>query len=130
MTELDLLSLAKTMTEKSHAPYSHFTVGAALEAENGQIFTGCNVESASYGATICAERTALVNAVSQGVKTFKRIAIVGSGEKPCYPCGICRQMLAEFAPELEVLTGSLSSTHYEKATMKQLLPHSFSGADL
>ena len=95
-----LLERATEERENTYAPYSHFTVGACLLAQNGRLYTGCNVENASSGACICAERTALVKAVSEGVHAFSAIAIVGgeSGEAGdfCPPCGICRQVLAEF----------------------------------
>jgi len=98
-----LISKAKEARKKAYAPYSGFKVGAALEAKNGKIYTGSNVENASYAVTCCAERTALVKAVSEGVKSFRRIAIVADTKEPCPPCGVCRQALYEFAPKLEVI---------------------------
>lgn len=98
-----LISRAKEARKRAYAPYSGFKVGAALEAKDGRIFTGSNVENASYAVTCCAERTALVKAVSEGARTFKRIAIVADTKGPCPPCGVCRQALYEFAPKLEVI---------------------------
>jgi len=102
----DTHSLERSAREASgmaYSPYSDIRVGAALEAEDGRVFTGCNVENASYGLTLCAERTALFKAVSEGVKSFRRIAVCSSLPKTLMPCGACRQVLAEFAPDLEVI---------------------------
>ena len=116
--------MAAAMQQRSYVPYSHFPVGAALLCEDGTVFTGCNVENAAYGSTICAERTALVKAVSEGHTNFSAIAIAGQGEDYCWPCGACRQMLYEFAPGLRVLVsrrdGEIAST-----TLDQLFPHGF-----
>ena len=87
----------------AYVPYSHFPVGAALECSDGTVFTGCNIENAAYGVTICAERTAIFKAVSEGRRDFVRIAIAGRSEDYCVPCGSCRQVMMEFAPELEVI---------------------------
>ena len=96
MTDNELVAKAKEALEYSYSPYSHFAVGAALLSTDGQVFTGCNIENSSFGATNCAERTAIFKAVSEGVKDFKAIAIVCSGDQPAYPCGICRQVMSEF----------------------------------
>ena len=96
MTDNELVVKAKEALEYSYSPYSHFAVGAALLSTDGQVFTGCNIENSSFGATNCAERTAIFKAVSEGVKDFKAIAIVCSGDQPAYPCGICRQVMSEF----------------------------------
>jgi cytidine deaminase len=130
MEDKELISLALSMLDRSYSPYSHFSVGAALEAEDGRVFTGCNVENAAYGSTICAERSALVKAVSEGARRFRRIAIAGSGDGLCWPCGACRQMLCEFAPQLEVLVASAQSGDYEKTSMERLLPHGFDATAL
>ena len=116
---------AVEMLEKAYVPYSHFPVGAALETEDGSVFTGCNVENASYGLTICAERTAAVKAVSAGHRRFKRIVIAGKCRDFCYPCGACRQFLAEFGPEMEVtcLNGAGEAKSF---SLSQLLPCTFS----
>ena len=101
MMEEDLLRAAKEARKKAYCPYSHFSVGAALLADDGRIFTGCNLENASFGATICAERAAIASAVSAGARHFAALAIVGGRESEapsafCPPCGVCRQVLAEF----------------------------------
>ncbi len=124
MTDCDLVELAFTMLERSYAPYSHFPVGAALEGADGTLYTGCNVENAAYGSCICAERTALVKAVSEGCRSFRRLAVVGSGPDYCWPCGACRQMLYEFAPDLEILAAN-GAHQFVKYTLRQLLPHGF-----
>ena len=118
-----LLQKALEVRKHAYSPYSKFSVGAALEAFDGTIYTGCNVEN-GFWLSICAERTALVNAISEGAKKFKRIAIVADTAGPAYPCGICRQMLAEFAPDLEFLLANTKG-QTEKATLSQLLPKAF-----
>ena len=96
MTDNELVAKAKEALENSYSPYSHFAVGAALLSTDGQVFIGCNIENSSYGAAICAERTAAVKAVSEGAKHFKAIAVVCSTGEYAYPCGICRQFVGEF----------------------------------
>lgn len=110
-------------TENAFAPFSHFHVGAALLTRDGRIFTGVNVENSSYGATICAERTALVKAISEGARTFAAIAVV-SQDGEAWPCGICRQVLYEFSPDMLVITGR-SEEALETAALEELLPHGF-----
>ncbi len=124
MTDRELVDIAFTMLEKAYMPYSHFPVGAALEGADGTVYTGCNVENAAYGSCICAERTALVKAVSEGCRTFRRLAVVGRGADHCWPCGSCRQMLYEFAPDLELLVAR-GDRQFVKYTLRQLLPHGF-----
>ena len=124
MTDRELVELAFTMLERSYVPYSHFPVGAALECEDGTVFTGCNVENAAYGSTICAERTALVKAVSEGRRAFVRLAVVGNSEDYCWPCGACRQMLYEFAPELTVLVAR-KDHDFVRLPLHALLPYGF-----
>ena len=124
MTDRELVALAFTMLERSYSPYSHFPVGAALEGADGAVYTGCNVENAAYGSCICAERTALVKAVSEGCQSFRRLAVVGNGEDYCWPCGSCRQMLYEFAPELEILVAR-GDHDFVKTTLRELMPHGF-----
>ena len=102
----DLIAAAKDAMEKAYAPYSRFQVGAALLTASGRIFTGCNVENASYGATICAERTAVVKAISAGEGEFLAIAIASNGGKTTPPCGICRQVLAEFSEDVDIVLAS------------------------
>ena len=125
MTDQELVELAFTMLERSYVPYSHFPVGAALECADGTVFTGCNVENAAYGSTICAERTAAVKAVSEGHRDdFVRIAIVGNSTDYCWPCGACRQFLFEFAPDLECLIAR-GDHEYVKLPLRELLAHGF-----
>ena len=130
MTQEELVSLALSMRERAYAPYSHFRVGAALDCEDGTVSTGCNVENAAYGACICGERTALVKAVSEGQRTFRTLAIAGSGGEPCWPCGICRQMLAEFSPNLLILAVNDGTGEVTKCSLKDLLPHHFNASQL
>jgi cytidine deaminase len=99
---MELLQHAAKALENSYAPYSRFRVGAALLTEDGQVFTGCNVENASYGLSNCAERTAVFKAVSNGKKSFRAIAIVSDRTNPVYPCGACRQVLREFNPRIKI----------------------------
>ena len=128
LTDAELFERACAMLERAYAPYSHFRVGACLLAEDGRVFTGCNVENASLGATICAERTAAVKAVSEGATRFKAIAIAGE-KGAAWPCGICRQFLREFGPDMRVIVGKKGEP-FETATLRQLLPHSFGPEDL
>lgn len=111
----------------AYAPYSGYRVGAALLAADGRVFTGCNVENASFGLTNCAERTAIFKAVSEGVREFAAIAIAGGKDAPAYPCGACRQALAEFCgPEFPVLCCTLNLARTERFTLNSLLPQTFS----
>ena len=127
MTDKELLDLAWQAREQSYSPYSHFAVGAALECADGTVYTGCNVEGASYGNTICAERTALVKAVSEGKRSFKRVAIVANSPEYTAPCGICRQMLYEFAPDLQVLCAN-GAGEWKSVSLRELLPMGFSAS--
>jgi len=126
--EEDLIALALEARKKAYAPYSHFLVGAALLAESGQIYTGCNVENASYGLSICAERVALFKAVAAGERRFKAIAVVT--ETMATPCGSCRQVLAEFGEdELQVIVADPEG-QMEVYTLGELLPASFTSKHL
>jgi cytidine deaminase len=129
MENQELIVLAKEAMEKAYAPYSKFKVGAALLAKDGTIFLGCNVENASFGATICAERTALTKAISEGVRTFEKIAVVASSGDYAAPCGICRQVLYEFMPDGEVILDS-DAEGMKVMTLKELLPMGFRGEDI
>ena len=125
MTDQELVELAFTMLERSYVPYSHFPVGAALECADGTVFTGCNVENAAFGSTICAERTSLLKAVSEGHRDdWTAIAIASRGQDYCWPCGSCRQMLYEFAPDLRVLAARGDGT-FQEALLSELLPRGF-----
>jgi len=130
MTDQALVELAFTMLDRAYVPYSKFPVGAALLCADGTVFTGCNVENAAYGSTICAERTALVKAVSEGRRDdFVRLAVVGNGGDYCWPCGACRQMLYEFAPDRTVRV-ALGDRRFVTLPLKELLPHGFGPSSL
>ena len=124
MTEKELCQKAIDMLDRAYIPYSHFPVGAALECADGTVFTGCNIENAAYGATICAERTAIFKAVSEGHRDFVRIAIAGRSDDYCVPCGTCRQVMMEFAPNMEVLCINKAGDA-KKFALKELLPYGF-----
>ena len=124
MAHEELKAAAIAMLDKAYAPYSHFPVGAALECMDGTVFTGCNVENAVYPAGICAERNAISHAVSEGQTRFRRIVVAGKSQDFCVPCGVCRQVMREFAPDLEIIC--LNGHGEEKTfTLPELLPHSF-----
>jgi len=124
MNDRELLNLAREAAKNAYVPYSRFPVGAALECEDGTVFTGCNVENASLGSTICAERVAFTKAISEGHRKFLRIAVTGEGESYCMPCGACRQFMSEFSEDLEVMC-SKSGGQYVSYRLNQLLPHMF-----
>ncbi len=119
-----LVRAASAARSFAYAPYSKFLVGAALLCPDGRIFTGCNVENASYGLTVCAERTAVLKAVSEGIASFDAVAVCADTDAPVTPCGACRQVLAEFNPSMTVVccTASGKKTVY---SLSELLPHSF-----
>jgi len=123
----ELIAAARQAYHRAYAPYSNFSVGAALRARSGQIFTGCNVENASYGLTVCAEMTAVVKAVSEGERDFEAIAIVSRGRVA--PCGSCRQVLAEFNPNLLIVLADLQGDG-RTFRLSELLPAAFSSNDL
>ena len=124
MNREELKAAAVAMLDRAYCPYSHFAVGAALECADGTVFTGCNIENAAFSPTICAERTAVAKAVSEGHTDFVRIAIAGRSADFCVPCGVCRQVLREFAPGIEVIC--LNGKGEEQVfTLSELLPHSF-----
>lgn len=123
-----LLALARQAMERSYSPYSHYKVGACLLSADGRLFQGCNIENASFGLTNCAERTAMFKAISEGASEFTAIAIASEGSAP-WPCGACRQVLNEFAPDLRVLV-TWGDGLTDEATLPQLLPHGFGPKDL
>lgn len=124
---LKLLKAAAKVSHEAHAPYSKFQVGAALLTDKGEIITGCNVENASYGLTICAERNAIFHAVATNRRAFKAVAVVASGKQMPFPCGACRQVLSEFCgPKTIVLIAPRAKlTDYDQSTMGELLPKTF-----
>ena len=124
MTDRELMDIAEKAAKNSYSPYSRFPVGAALECSDGTVFTGCNVENAALGSTICAERTAAVKAVSEGHTDFTRIAIWGESRDYCMPCGACRQFLSEFSMDIEVLCAKAGG-RYVSYKLRELLPHTF-----
>ena len=124
MTDRQLINQAVQASRNAYVPYSHFAVGAALECRDGTVFTGCNVENAALGSTICAERTAACKAVSEGHRDFDTIVIAGRSEDYCVPCGTCRQVMMEFAPELTVICLNKKGES-KKFALKELLPYGF-----
>ncbi len=125
MTDRELIELAFAMHQHSYVPYSRFPVGAALLCAGGVVFTGCNVENAAFGSTVCAERTALLKAVSEGHREdWTVLAVAGRGGDFCWPCGACRQMLYEFAPDLRVLAAR-GDGKWMEASLAELLPRGF-----
>ncbi len=133
MTEIDeqaLLAAARSAQERAYAPYSRFRVGAALLAADGRVFVGANVENAAWSPSICAERVALPSAVVAGAQQFVAIAVIGDSDDPTTPCGVCRQVLYEFAPNLLVIASSRTGTVERYVLGQDLLPHGFGAAML
>ncbi|MGC8741722.1 MAG: cytidine deaminase [Candidatus Sumerlaeaceae bacterium] len=124
--EQKLLRLALEVRVRAYAPYSCFHVGAAVLAESGEIYIGCNVENASYGLSLCAERNALAAAIAAGERKFVAMAVVGGTEQPATPCGACRQVMVEFAPNMTVLLATPTNLEQpERTTAQELLPRYF-----
>ncbi len=123
-SDIELIKAATAVRENAYAPFSEFKVGSALETDDGQIIVGSNVESASYGLTVCAERVAVWNAISQGKRKIKRIAVVADTETLTPPCGVCRQIIWEFGGDIPVLLANLKGKS-ETVQMKDLLPRAF-----
>ena len=130
MERKELVKLAIDARKKAYVPYSKFKVGAAIEMEDGTVFTGCNIENASYGATNCAERTAIFKAVSEGHSIIKKIAIVGDMATYTAPCGICRQVIAEFAAKDIEIVLIKNQDEYIVKTLEEILPGAFTKEDL
>ena len=122
-TDDELIFMAREALKNAYIPYSHYGVGACILSCDGRAFSGCNVENASYGLTICAERNALTTAITQGARHFSRIAIVSNGAMP-WPCGACRQVLNEFSPDMVVVVEDGSGKR-DSAILRDLLPHGF-----
>ncbi len=129
MEVVKLIKRAIEAREKAYVPYSGFKVGAAILTKEGKVFTGCNIESASYSPTICAERTALAKAVSEGYRDIDTVVVVGSFEKLSYPCGVCRQMIREFGEDIKIIVAK-STEKYKEYTIRELLPESYGPEDL
>ncbi len=126
----ELLEKAKQAREQAYVPYSGFKVGAALAAADGRIFTGCNIENAGYSPTNCAERTAIFKAISEGVREFAALAVVADTPGPCQPCGVCRQVIAEFfTDDVPIYLGNLAG-EVEETRISKLLPNAFSARSL
>ena len=125
----NLIKLATEARENAYAPYSNFKVGAALVASSGKVFRGCNVENATYGLTVCAERVALWKALSEGEREFVAIAVVADGERPPSPCGACRQLLWEFCDDIKVITANLRGAR-QSYHLSELFPHPFDRTSL
>ncbi|MDQ2773447.1 MAG: cytidine deaminase [Acidobacteriota bacterium] len=119
-----LIEAALAVRERAHAPFSGFKVGAAIEDENGRIYTGCNVENSTYGLTVCAERVAVFKAVSEGAGRLRRVAVVADSEKLTPPCGACRQILWEFCGDAELVLSNLSGKQ-ETISVGQIFPRPF-----
>ena len=127
MNKKELYGLALKATENSYAPYSGFHVGAAVETEDGSVYTGCNIENASYPAGICAERTAMAKAISEGHRKFRKIVVAAcneDGEQPAAPCGICRQFIFEFGDDIEISFGA-DGDSLKTMRIADLLPEGF-----
>ena len=127
MDYADLIARAITARERAYAPYSKFKVGAALLTTSGSIYTGCNIENVAFGATICAERTAIFKAISEGEREFQAIAV--ATRTGVAPCGICRQVITEFAPDISVVIANTAG-HYRVTTLQALLPDAFTPRQL
>jgi cytidine deaminase len=124
-----LVAAAGEARERAYAPYSGFQVGAALLTDDGSRFTGANVENASYGLSMCAERTAVFHAAAQGVRRLQAVAVVASNDEPTWPCGACRQVLYEFGPDLVVISEGTGGRREERS-LAELLPEAFGPSDL
>ena len=129
MATTELIDLAIETSKKAYVPYSHFPIGAVLVAKNGQIFTGVNIENASFGLTNCGERTAIFKAVSEGVTDFEELIVYGETDQPVSPCGACRQVMAEFFSKDLKVTLVAKDKSTVVMTVKELLPYSFTNLD-
>ena len=126
-----LLNLAEEARSHSYSPYSHYGVGAALLTKNGKIYQGCNIENASFTPTICAERTAFFKAVYDGERAFSAIAVIGTGDLPAFPCGVCRQVMAEFCDaDFVIITANRDLSTVVVKTLDEMLPERFGPKDL
>ena len=128
MDKRGLIRKALEAQKKAYAPYSNFRVGASVLTEDGEIYTGCNIEISSYSPTLCAERTAIFKAISEGHKRIKAVAVVGDSDFT-YPCGVCRQVIREFGKDAIIIVAN-SEKDYKEYRLDELLPHSFGPEDL
>ena len=128
MTDEELIEAARAYRARAYVPYSRFAVGAAVLAADGRVFGGCNVENASYPLTVCAERTAIGRAVSEGVRAFSALAVIADTDAPCAPCGACRQVIAEFSIPRVIMANLRGAVR--SVTAEELLPFAFSARDL
>jgi cytidine deaminase len=128
MMQEQLIKAAAKAREAAYAPYSHFQVGAAALTDNGILYTGCNIENASYGLTVCAERTAIFSAIAAGEKRIAAVAVIADTPEPTAPCGACRQVMAEFGVEDVIMANTKGEIC--KLKLRELLPYSFSGSDI
>ena len=126
MKDDTLIAAAKAARQSAYAPYSNFAVGAALEAEDGTVFRGCNVENLSFGLTICAERVAFDNAIASGHRKFRKLVVCADSKEPVTPCGACRQVMVEFCDDLEIVSVNLAGEEY-RSTLAVLLPRAKAG---
>ena len=127
----ELMNLAVEARERSYAPYSKYRVGAALLTKDGTVYQGCNIENASFTPTICAERTAFFKAIYDGVRDFEAIAIIGSGDLPAFPCGVCRQVMSEFCDGGFIISvANRDRSEVVTETLEQMMPHRFGPKDL
>jgi len=124
-----LIKEAEKARKKAYTPYSKFQVGAAVLCADGKIFTGCNIENASFGLTVCAERVAIFKAISEGSTKFEAITVIGDTDKPCSPCGACRQVISEFGEDIPLIMANLKGDVKIKK-IKELLPEAFGKNDL
>ena len=129
MEKEKLIELAKSVRKRAYVPYSNFAVGAVVVSKKGEVYTGCNVENASYGLTVCAERNAIFKAVTEGEREFSLLVVVGDTEGPCMPCGACRQVIREFGSDIKIIAANLSGESKE-TTIAELLPEAFDYNDL
>lgn len=128
MDNNELVKLATKAKENSYSPYSNFRVGAALECEDGSVYLGCNIENSSFTPTCCAERVAIFKAVSEGKRNFKKIAITSDSDNYTYPCGVCRQVMGEFAPQIEVIVSN-NKGEFKVEKLISIFPNAFSFKD-
>ncbi len=129
MTTQELAQKAMEMIKMAYAPYSHFRVGAAVECDDGTVYTGCNIENAAFTPTNCAERTAIFKAVSEGHLRFRRIAVAGETEDFTAPCGVCRQVMLEFSPDMEVLMVNRRG-QVRAVSLRDLMPYGFDASGM